>query len=137
MARDGIECDESRWPIVVFRTIGIPADADVDAFIAKAEECLARGEPYVVVFDNSEAARATPYMRRRASEWLEANSRRLGHTCLGTALVFRSAAFRFVLSTVMLVVSHPVPHEVCASLEQALRWSEAQLRRRASARAEM
>ena len=128
MARDGIECDETRWPIVIFRTTGIPNDENVDRFIAKADEYLRRGEPYVVIFDNTHSGRATTYMRKRASEWLTSNSERLSQHCLGTGLVFRSAAFRFVLSTVMLVVSHPVPHEVCGTCDEAVAWAEAQLR---------
>lgn len=128
--RDGIECDESRWPIVIFRTIGIPSEPQVDRFIAKADELLARGQTYVVIFDNTYSGRATPYMRKRAGDWLSSNGKRLGQHCLGTGLVFPNAAFRFVLSTVMLVVSHPVPHEVCATVEEAVAWAEAQLHRR-------
>lgn len=128
MARDGIRTDESRWPIVVHRTVGIPPESDVDRFIAAADMHLARAEPYVVIFDNSQAGRVPPYLRSKAKAWLEANSERLGQHCLGTALVFRSAALRFVMTTVMLVVSHPVPHEVCATEEEALRWASDQLR---------
>ena len=129
MARDGIECDD-RWPIVIWRTVGIPTDAQVDRFIAQADEYLARREPYVVVFDNSVSGRATPYMRKKAGAWLTANSERLGEHCLGTGLVFPNAALRFVLSTVMLVVSHPVDHKVVGTLEQAVAWANAQLRTR-------
>lgn len=128
MARDGIETDESRWPIVVHRTIGIPSEADVDRFIAAADLHLARGEPYVVIFDNTLAGRIPGHMRQRAGDWLKENSERLGEHCLGTALVFRSAALRFVMTTVMLVVSHPVPHEVCRDEEDALRWAAERLR---------
>jgi hypothetical protein len=41
--------------------------------------------------------------------------------------VFRSAALRFVMSTVMLVASHPVPHRVCATLDEALTWARGQI----------
>ena len=128
MARDGIRTDESRWPIVVHRTVGIPSEADVDRFIAAADMHLARAEPYVVIFDNTLAGRVPAYLRSSAKAWLTENQTRLGEHCLGTALIFRSAALRFVMTTVMLVVSHPVPHEVCATEEEALRWAGEQLR---------
>ena len=128
--RDGIECDDSRWPIVIFRTTGIPSDLQVDRFIALANQYLERGEPYVVIFDNTHSGRAPAYMRKRAGEWLSKNSQRLGSVCLGTGLVFPNAAFRFILSTVMLVVSHPVPHEVCGTVEEALVWAERLLAKR-------
>jgi len=124
MARDGIECDDSRWPIVIYRTIGIPADEQVDRFIASAELYLARREPYVVVFDNTLSGRPTAYMRKRAGDWLAANASELAKHCLGTGLVFRSAALRFVMSTVMLVVNHPVDHEVFGTADEAIAWGE-------------
>lgn len=127
MPLDALETDESRWPIVIHRTIGIPSEAQVDAFIERATEHVMRGEPFAVIFDNSQSGRATSYIRKKATDWLKTYERQLGTTCVGTALVFRSAALRFVMSTVMLVVSHPVPHRVCGTLEEALVWSEAQL----------
>lgn len=129
MPRDALETDESLWPIVVHRTVGIPSELDVDAFIERADKILARAEPHVVIFDNTHAARATPYMRKRAKEWLQRNNERMGESCLGTALVFKSAAFRFVMSTVMLVVTHPVPHEVCGTMDEAYDWANRQLER--------
>ena len=133
MPLDGIECDDSHWPIVIFRTVGVPTDTQVDRFIARADEFLARRQPYVVIFDNSEPGRATKYMRRRAGEWLKANETELGAHCLGTGLVFRNAALRFVLSTVMLVVSHPVEHRVCKTVDEALKWGRERLRLQSSA----
>ena len=113
---------------MVHRTVGIPSDSDVDRFIASANLHLAREEPYVVIFDNTRSGRVPAYMRTQAKAWLSDNSERLSKHCLGTALVFRSAALRFVMTTVMLVVPHPVPHEVCATEEEALRWASQQLR---------
>ena len=127
MPRDGIECDDSRWPIVVFTTVGIPSDEQVDRFIAQADLFLSRGQNYVVIFDNTKGGRATQYIRKRAGEWLRSNADELGKHCLGTGLVFKSAALRFVMSTVMLVVPHPVPHEVCGTLEDAIAWARRQL----------
>jgi hypothetical protein len=124
MPLDALETDESRWPIVVHRTVGIPSERQVDAFIARADAILARGEPHVVIFDNLRSGRTPPYMRKRAMDWLSRNGELMGQSCLGTALVFKSAALRFVMSTVMLVSSHPVPHEVCGTMEEAYDWAE-------------
>jgi len=112
---------------VVFTTVRIPSEAQVDRFIERSDAFLARGEPYVVVFDNSMGGRATRYMREQAGAWLRTNSPALGRCCAGTALVFASAALRFVMSTVMLFASHPVEHLVCRDLDEALAWGRAQL----------
>ena len=127
MAAGRIETDMSRWPIVLHRTIGSPIDREVDQFIARADAILGRRVPHVVVFDNLLADVPSAYMRSRSVEWLRANGERMRGTCLGTALMFRSPALRFVLSGVMLVSSHPTPHAVCGTLDEALRWARGQL----------
>lgn len=127
MHSSGIETDLDGWPIVVHRTLGTPTDVQVDAFIRQADMLLDRGEPYVVVFDSTDAGRVSPYMRQQSMAWLKTHGVRLGEHCRGTALVFPSAAFRFVLSTVLLVSPAPVPHSVCGTLREALDWARRQL----------
>lgn len=127
MQRDAIDTDETRWPVVVHTTVGTPTDAQVDAFIARADAILRRRTPHVVVFDNSNAGKASAYMRQRSMDWLRENGPLMTQHCAGVALVFRSAALRFVMSTVMLVTSHAAPYEVCATLPEALGWAERQL----------
>lgn len=122
-----IEADTSRWPLVVFRTIGSPSDEQVDAFVALSDELLGRGERYVVVFDNLLADLPSAYMRQKSIDWLQRNAARMEGVCIGTALVFRSAGLRFVMSSVMLFASHATPHAVCATLDEALGWARAQL----------
>lgn len=122
-----IETDMTRWPIVLHRTIGSPIDREVDQFIARADAILDRGVPHVVVFDNLLAELPSAYMRTRSVDWLTANADRMRGTCVGTALMFRSPALRFVLSGVMLLSAHPTPHTVCGTLDEALRWARAQL----------
>lgn len=123
MPLDALTTDESRWPIVIHSTVGIPNDEDVDAFIRRADAILARRERHAVIFDNTRSGRATPYMRKRSMDWMHASAPLLGEYCVGCALVFRSAAFRFVMSTVMLVTPNPVPTEVCGTLEEAIAWT--------------
>lgn len=127
MPRDGITTDESRWPIVIHRTVGIPSDADVDAFIQRADAIMARGEPHVVVFESLKAGRATKHMRTKNLEWLRANQDDLASLCAGMALIIRSPTLRFVLSTVMLVWPNSLPHIVCGSESEALDWARDQI----------
>jgi hypothetical protein len=124
---DGITTDDSRWPIVVHSTIGVPSEDDVDAFLARADTLLARGALHAVVFDSSRSGRVTRYMRRRSLEWVQANKGELEHHCVCKSLVIRSAALRFVMTAVMLVTGHGVREEVFESLDEAIAWSRAQL----------
>ncbi|HEY8431226.1 MAG TPA: hypothetical protein VIL20_22760 [Sandaracinaceae bacterium] len=123
--------DESRWPIVIHTTIGVPSEAEVEAFMRRADEILARRAVHAVVFDNSQAGPVPGYMRRSTVEWLSRNREELERYCVGTALVIRSAALRFLMTTVMLVSSHRLEQEVFASLDPAIAWCEQRLRQRA------
>lgn len=127
MPRDALETDESRWPIVIHRTIGIPSDEQVDAFVARATKHALSGETYAIIFDNSHGGRATTYMRNESKKWLKAHNHLLRKSCAGTAFVFRNPALRFVMSTVLLVVEFGFEHKVCRTVEEALAWSESQL----------
>jgi hypothetical protein len=127
LASGRIETDLTRWPIAVHRTIGSPSDIEVDGFISRANGILSRGEKHVVIFDSLLAELPSAYMRRRSVEWLRENGERMRGSCVGTGLVFRSAALRFVMSGVMLVQSHPTEHVVCGTLEEALAWARVQL----------
>jgi hypothetical protein len=122
-----IETDMSRWPIVVHRTIGSPTDHEVDGFIHRANGILARRARHAVIFDSLLSEMPSKYMRERSIDWLRQNGEGLRDHCVGTALMFRSPALRFVLSGVMLMSSHPTPHIVCGTLEEAIRWSRSQL----------
>jgi hypothetical protein len=72
-------------------------------------------------------------LRERSLEWLRAHGPELSKHCRGTALVVRSAALRFVMSTVMFVWPQPVETAVFATLEDALAWAGAQMARSAGA----
>ncbi len=127
MSRHCIETDLSEWPLVIHRTIGSPPDAEVDAFIARADELLLRGEPHAVVFDNTESGMPSSYMRRKNMEWLDARQGVLARYCVATAFVFPSAGMRFVMSTALLVWSQPVEHDVFADVASASAWARAKL----------
>lgn len=115
------------WPIVIHTTEGSPTDVEVDAFIRAAEQILSRRERHAVIFDSSRATSATAYMRRRSAEWLRENEATLKEYCVGTALVFSSAAMRFVMSTAMLIQPPATPYQVCGTLDEALRWARMQI----------
>ncbi|HEY8431225.1 MAG TPA: hypothetical protein VIL20_22755 [Sandaracinaceae bacterium] len=125
--KDGIVTDESEWPIVVHSTIGIPSEQDVEDFVRRADAILARGERHAVVFDNTRGGSIPSYMRTRSVEWVERNKEALERLCVAKALVIRSAALRFLMTTLMLVTSHRIPEEVFSTREAAVEWARRQL----------
>lgn len=112
---------------MVHTTVGVPSEADVDAFIRRADALLARREIHAVIFDNSSAGRVPSYMRQRSMDWVGKNRDALDRYCAGNALVIRSSALRFLMATLLLVTSHKVPQETFATLDPAIAWCRRQL----------
>src|SRR5690606_7436185 len=83
-APDGwLTTDESRWPIVVHPTIGVPSPAEVETFMRRADAILARRAVHAVVFDNSQAGPVPAYMRKSTLDWLSRNREELERYCVG------------------------------------------------------
>jgi hypothetical protein len=116
-----------QWPIVVITHIGEVSDAEVDAHLAASVRIFERKEPYAIVFDSSRAGKVSPYMRKRSQEWLDKNHDAMVQYCVGNAFVFASPAMRFLLSTMLLFRDHSVPHFVCATLDEGLKWARGQM----------
>lgn len=129
LGRDGIETDESCWPIVVHTTIGIPSEQDVIAFMERADEILARGQRHAVIFDNSKGGKIPSYLRERSVAYVKRNKEALERLCIAKALVIRSAALRFLMTTLMLVTSHGVREEVFGTLDEAMEFCRRELER--------
>jgi hypothetical protein len=113
-----------QWPIVVITHIGDVTDAEVDSHLNDSLRIFAKNEPYAIVFDSSRAGKVSAYMRKRTQEWLERNHDTMVQFCVGHAFVFASPAMRFLLSTMLLFRDHTVPHLVCATLEEGMRWAK-------------
>ena len=116
-----------RWPIAVITHEGEVSDAEVDQHLLDSAKIFAKGERYAIVFDSTKAGKVSPYMRKKSQEWLDVNHAAMMQFCVGNAFVFASPAMRFLLSTALLFRGHTVPHSVCASLDEGLRWAKQQL----------
>ena len=123
-----LHTDDSMWPILIHETIGVPPEADVRRMLTRSDEALARGETYIVVFDNTHSGSTPKYLRTAAVDWLKANRDALQEHCLGSALVIRSPALRFVMATVLLMTPHTLEQEVFPTRDAALDWCAAKLR---------
>lgn len=116
-----------RWPIAVITHDGEVTDAEVDAHLLESQKIFARRERYAIVFDSTKAGKVSPYMRKKSQEWLNVNEAAMMEFCTGNAFVFASPAMRFLLSTMLLFRGHTVPHSVCATVDEAMRWAKQQM----------
>lgn len=62
--------------------------------------------------------------------WFKQHERLMKENVAGTAVVFHSPLFRFMLTSIMLIVPIPVPFSTRGLLEEGVAWAEKQLDRR-------
>ncbi len=124
---DAIVCDESRDGIVLLHFTRVPSAAEFDAYLALLDGVLARRRRYVVIFDVQTKDAMPSDQRRIQAEWMRKRRDDLQRWCAGTAFVFRSAMYRFVLSSIFLIQPIPTPYEICATVDAALAWASKQL----------
>ncbi|HEX6839286.1 MAG TPA: STAS/SEC14 domain-containing protein [Polyangia bacterium] len=121
--------DESRYPLVVVTAQGeIPLD-DFQQYLVDIERVIRRGRQ-AHVLDFREARVPSAEVRRGKAEWFKQHERLMKEHVAGTAVVFHSPLFRFMLSSIMLIVPIPVPFSTHGVLEEGVAWAERQLDRR-------
>jgi hypothetical protein len=121
--------DESRYPLVVVTARGeIPLD-DFQQYLVDIERVIRRGRQ-AHVLDFREARVPSAEVRRGKAEWFKKHERLRKEHVAGTAVVFHSPLFRFMLSSIMLIVPIPVPFSTHGLLDEGVAWAERQLDRR-------
>ncbi len=121
--------DDSRFPLVVVTGRGEISFADFQQYLVDIERIIKRGRQ-AHVLDFRQAQVPSAEIRRGKAEWFKANRELMQRNVAGTAVVFESPLFRFMLSSIMLLVPIPVPFATHGSLEDGVGWATKQLRTR-------
>lgn len=121
--------DERRFPVVVVTGRGEISFADVQQYLVDIERVIARGRQ-AHVLDFRQAQVPSSQIRRGKAEWFKANKQLMQDNVAGTAVVFQSPVFRFMLSSIALLVPIPVPFSTHASLDDGVAWAAGQLQTR-------
>ena len=109
-----IEVRGDQWPLLLVSWNAVQTDEDIERYIADSNGYLQRREPFVLL----------TYMRRyhnearhraRLAAWMKETSELARKYCVASVMVADSMAFRFALSTLLLLASLPFPYKVCAS----------------------
>lgn len=114
--------DDSSWPLVYITLSGSPDEAQFNGVMAGLDRIIARAEVHGVIFDARTAESPPRHFRQRQTDWIKQHQAELARFSRGIAFVFQSPVMRFVLSSLLLVQSLPMPYCVCATPEEALAW---------------
>jgi hypothetical protein len=117
-----IEIDDRLWPLVIFRFRFRPSMDELERYLARQEEMLARKQPMISLVQAEQAKLwETPVLRRQA-EWIKDHEALLRQYSLGVAMVMQSPIVRGMLKAILWIQPMPQPYTVCSSVEEGLRW---------------
>jgi hypothetical protein len=117
-----ITVDDRHWPVVIFRFPDRVTMADLEAYLAKAEQLLDRGGRSAGLVLNQRLMTWDTAIMRRQSEWMKRHADRLREHSLGVALVLTSPLQRGLLKAILWMQPMPQAHHVTADVADALRW---------------
>jgi hypothetical protein len=117
-----IRVDDKHWPLVVVTFDGAAAGPSFERYLARMEQYLDRKERHGYLLDGREGAMMAGPERKVQAEWLKKHEANLRRYSIGTALVLRSAAVRFMLSAIYLIQEPVAPTETFGTVEEAHRW---------------
>ena len=132
MAPDaGLEIDDSRWPLVVVSWLGTTVTAsEIDRFLQKGDEHLARREPYVALHDGVRATGIDAAQRKRLAAHVDANRAALAKYCVAAAIVASSPIVRGIVTAVNWMSPPPMSQRVFGTRANAESWLRELLRAR-------
>lgn len=116
-----LQIEEGEWPLVTVRWEGAVADARLNAFLARMDAWLARGDRFALLIDSRGAAGMSPEQRSRLIGHMK---QRAGQTSklLVQAIVLDSLLQRTLFYGVNLIFPNPFPSRVFAEPEPARAW---------------
>ena len=114
-----IVVDSAQWPVLRVAWDGEQTDADIDAYFRETLRALERKERYVTITWMRKYKNTREHQKRIAAFIAETEAATKQYN-QAAAIITRSLAFRFVLSTVLLIKPIPVPYRVCATFAEGV-----------------
>jgi hypothetical protein len=122
-SRDDILLDDSLWPLLIVRFVGVPTPPQMEAFLTRMTAILERGEPYVSLFDASGMTGVgSTELRHLYVAWMKRHAVRQRELNRGTASVVTSPLIRLTLNVVLHLTPQRSPYLITARLDEAAAW---------------
>ena len=123
-----LDVDETAWPIVVVRWIGIPKDSTLTTFLHCMDRWLEKGERFGLLMDTRGGAGLSPEQRVRVIEHMKAKAE-LTAKFYVQAMVITSVVQRTLFYGVNMLFRNPFPSRIFGDVESARAWLESELRK--------
>lgn len=113
-------------PIVTVTPPPALTDEALKSILQSLEDCLARGSPYVLIFDLSNSGVPNAVQRATLAAHIRKNKPRSRLWVRGVAVVASSPLVRGMLTAILWLEPLGVTHEVFATIIEARSWARPQ-----------
>jgi hypothetical protein len=86
--------------------------------------------PRLLVIDATHSAATPATQRRLQADWMKQHAARIRDVTVGCAFIIPSGLVRGILTAILWIQPLPCPHEVVATLDEALAWGAQRLSER-------
>jgi hypothetical protein len=125
---DGVQLDDSQWPLLLVSFLGVPTTAQVQAYLERMTGYLERGERHAVIFDSSGMTGMGPAEQRHMqAAWLKQHDAQVKQLRLGAAYIIHSPVVRLAVSVVYFLRPTTTPYLITAKLSEAAGWAALRL----------
>ena len=124
---DGVEFDDERWPILVVTFTGDHSEWTTQRFMQAMERYYGRKEPFAMIVKIDSYSAEDVRLIKPVAKWYMAHQAEFEEFGHGLAIVPPSEAFRFVLSSFMVLAPIPDHYSVAKDLDEALEWVETRM----------
>jgi len=124
---------EREGRLVVVRFFGGVTDAELRAMLGTLEGFI--DDPSLrpaFVFDVSKGVVPPAAQRQMMGQWLKRHGPAIGRHCVAAAYVLPNPGLRGMLTAILWIAPHPIPHRVCKTVAEGRAWARSQLQRQSA-----
>lgn len=121
-----LRIDRTCWPVLLNVFNGEQEDAEFDGYIRDMDAVYDGGEKFIAA-SFMLRYRADMGQLKRLADFTRDRREAVKRTCLGTAIVAPSPGFRFMFSTLLMMMPLPIPYCVVPDVDEACDWIEKEL----------
>jgi hypothetical protein len=123
-----IQLDDSLWPLLLVRFVGVPSVSQLESYLEWMAKRLEQGQPYVSILDSTRMTGLVPAQQRQLqAAWMRKHDTRLRELDRGTAFIIPSPVMRLALSALFHLKPMPSPYIVTGTLREGAVWTVARL----------
>ncbi|QRN98918.1 hypothetical protein JRI60_07770 [Archangium violaceum] len=122
-----ITLDDSRWPLLVARFVGVPSLQQQGEYFRQLSTYLRRKEKLVGILDTREVRMMTAEHRHNLAGFVREHDALIRAQVLGCAAVITSPVMQLATSIVLHLIPMPFPYFTTSSMSEAVGWTTKRL----------